>query len=39
MDENLNIIMMEDDARFLIYEDKRIYMKNGRITSERRFNK
>ena len=39
MDENLNIIMMEDDARFLLYEDKRIYMKNGRITSERRFNK
>ena len=39
MDENLNIIMMENDARFLIYYDKKIYLKNGRITCERRFNK
>ena len=39
MDENHNIIMMEDDARFLIYEDKKIYMKIGRITCERKFNK
>lgn len=39
MDDNLNIIMMENDARFLMYEDKKIYMKNGRITCERKFNK
>lgn len=37
IDENLNILMPGEDKRYVIYKDRKIYIKEGRITSKRKF--